>query len=225
MTAMTTFVSSAEAAYIGEVSDRDVNRAIDERIVPSPLVRLDGGRGISRLAAACISFYVDLDTVFTASLRKQLLATMTERVVEAGALERGLALDLAVFGGESYLFFEVKTPKTEMRVDFQRYLSAAKARADKVDAALAAISTSEDVLGGMPVFRGTRVPIDTILASIDKGIDFQRLQDSYPVVTEELVEAARIYAQVRPRRGRPRRIAEMHPDWKLISSEIIDPVP
>ena len=219
------FISSVEAAYIAEVSDRDVSRAIDEHIVPASLVQRSAGRHISRLAAAFISFYVDMDGVLTAALRKQALARMTDRVIAAGKLKEALALDFAFAKTEKFLILEFKTRKDAvLKVDFRPYLDAATQRAMKVDAALAAISTSENVMGGMPVFRGTRVPIDTILASIDSGIDFQRLQASYPCVTEELVEAARIYSQVRPRRGRPRRIAEIHPDWRLISSETIDPI-
>ena len=38
------FVPSAEAAFIAELSDRDMNRVFDERLVPESLVRAEDGR-------------------------------------------------------------------------------------------------------------------------------------------------------------------------------------
>jgi len=92
---------------------------------------------------------------------------------------------------------------------------------DRIDAALQAVSVDEEVMGGLPVFRGTRVPIDFVLASVEEGIDFKRLQNSYPFLTVELIEAATIYAQVRPRR--PRRTEDVPLGGKLISSKIVRP--
>lgn len=98
---------------------------------------------------------------------------------------------------------------------------AAIDEADKVDFALRSVNVDPTVMDGTPVFQGTRVPIDTVLASIESGIDFARLKNSYPFLTEDLIEAAKIYAQIRPRRGHSQRIAEAHPDWILTSSKVV----
>lgn len=94
-------------------------------------------------------------------------------------------------------------------------------RADKVDFVLRSVNIDPNVMDGMPVFQGTRVPIDIVLASIESGIDFARLKNSYSFLTEELIEAAKIYARTHSRRGRPQRIAEAYPDWKRTSSKIV----
>ena len=92
---------------------------------------------------------------------------------------------------------------------------------EKVDWALQAVSSDDRVMGGLPVFRGTRVPIDFVLASVEEGIDFERLKNSYPFLTTQLIEAAMIYAQILPRRGQPRQIEDVPPGWTLISSKIV----
>jgi len=84
------------------------------------------------------------------------------------------------------------------------------------------ITESDDILGGRPVFRGTRVPIDTVLGSLDRGMSFNEVKESFPVVTEELVAAARIYLQLHPLRP-PRSLGELNPHWKLISRKVIPP--
>jgi len=46
------FVPSAQAAFIAELSDRDMNRVFDEHLVPESLMRAQDGRRFARLASA-----------------------------------------------------------------------------------------------------------------------------------------------------------------------------
>jgi uncharacterized protein (DUF433 family) len=66
-------------------------------------------------------------------------------------------------------------------------------------------------MGGAAVFFGTRVPLDVVLGSIAAGISMDRLKASYPFLTETHIQAARVYDEVHPRRGRPRRLADTNP--------------
>jgi uncharacterized protein (DUF433 family) len=100
-------------------------------------------------------------------------------------------------------------------------MSTSEAETDEVAVAMRAVSTTPDIMGGMAVFRGTRIPIDNILGSLDEGTTFACIQDAYPYLTEELIAAARIYARLFPQRPRARSIAEVHPDWKVISRKIL----
>lgn len=65
-------------------------------------------------------------------------------------------------------------------------------------AAGSAIQVDPGVMGGVPVFAGTRVPIDIVLASLDKGISLERVAAAYPCVTPESVQAARAYKRLKP---------------------------
>ena len=49
------------------------------------------------------------------------------------------------------------------------------------------ISESKDVLGGTPVFRGTRVPIKNLIDYLAAGQDLEEFLDDFPTVTKEQV--------------------------------------
>jgi uncharacterized protein (DUF433 family) len=79
------------------------------------------------------------------------------------------------------------------------------------------VVSDPEILSGEPVFAGTRITIDTVLASLDAGIDLARIRESYPVVSDEHITAARAYRAEHPR-SRRLRISEMHPDLKAKQS-------
>jgi uncharacterized protein (DUF433 family) len=55
------------------------------------------------------------------------------------------------------------------------------------------IVTDSEILKGTPVFAGSRVPIEMVLASVDKGISMDRIVAAYPFITEAHIAAARKY--------------------------------
>src|SRR3546814_5590533 len=65
-------------------------------------------------------------------------------------------------------------------------------------------STSDDILGGTPVIRGTRVPVYDVSAAVVAGRPIQRILDAWPSLDAEKVRLAAIYAEANPLRGRPR---------------------
>lgn len=222
--AHTAFVTSAEAAFIADVTDREVNRVIDEHIVPEPLLSLVGGRRVARLGAVFISFYFKTETLFTAQLRRNLLVSLAGEMRAKESWPGLLELQDDAFSSLSRWLGDIRPQEAPyLHVDIWPFLQDAKARTEIVDHALAHINVDSEILNGTPVFKGTRVPIESVLASLDAGVDLSRLQKSYPFLNEELVESARVYAKVRPRRGRPRRISDTHPTWKVKSSKIVRP--
>lgn len=67
-----------------------------------------------------------------------------------------------------------------------------------------------EIMGGVPVFRGTRLPAHTIAELIARGATPAELIESYPRLTPEMIRLAPVYAaafpvRVRRRRNRPRR--------------------
>jgi uncharacterized protein (DUF433 family) len=200
-------VPTAEAAFIAGLSDRQMNRVVDEHLVPDVLVgQLDGTRLFTRLSAAFARFYFDTEDLLIAGARRQVLEELTSRVTRSP--DREAVLALAQVPSE----LSWKVARCTVEIDVAPYVSTALARAREVDQADALITTDAQVLGGAPVFAGTRVPIDGVLASLDAGIELPRLQESFPFLTRTHVGAARVYAEVHPRRGRPRRLGELNPD-------------
>ena len=61
------------------------------------------------------------------------------------------------------------------------------------------------ILGGDPVFRGTRVPVHMIAELVAQGSTPAELIEGYPRLTAEMIRLAPVYAAAYPLRGRPRR--------------------
>ena len=49
------------------------------------------------------------------------------------------------------------------------------------------INVNPEILGGTPVFRGTRVPIETLFDHLESGITIDAFLDDYPTVSKEQV--------------------------------------
>jgi uncharacterized protein (DUF433 family) len=60
------------------------------------------------------------------------------------------------------------------------------------------VVTDPEILSGTPVFAGSRVPIDMVLACVDAGNDTARIRRAYPFVTDEHITAARAYKASHP---------------------------
>ncbi len=57
------------------------------------------------------------------------------------------------------------------------------------------IQSSSEILGGTPVFKGTRVPVQTLMDYIEGGDSIDRFLEDFPTVTKaqviEFLEAAK----------------------------------
>ena len=47
------------------------------------------------------------------------------------------------------------------------------------------ISIDKEILGGSPVFKGTRVPLETLFVHLEKGISLNEFLEDFPTVTRE----------------------------------------
>ncbi|UXH79267.1 DUF433 domain-containing protein [Roseateles amylovorans] len=203
------FVPAAEAAYIGGVSAAQMNRLVDEELVPSSLFRKENGaRTVARLMAAYANFFFATDAVLLAAARKQVLADVTARLEQSQVRDQLFALQ---FVSDAAIDWTVATPGRGVVIDIWGYVCEAASRAREVDNAGKLILEDPEVMGGVPCFAGTRVPIEHVLASIQAAIDPLRLQLAYPFLTPAHIEAAQIFYDAHPRRGRPRRLNDIHP--------------
>jgi len=69
-----------------------------------------------------------------------------------------------------------------------------------------AVHSDPDILGGTPVFRGTRVPFRNLIDYLERGYSVEEFVDAFPTVTREQVvaslEAAHEALSVRARSAR-----------------------
>lgn len=63
------------------------------------------------------------------------------------------------------------------------------------------ISTDPNVMVGKPVIKGTRIPVETILAHLSVTPDVQDLLEAYPRLTVEDVKACFAYAEEQIRKS------------------------
>ena len=152
--------------------------------------------------SAFARFYFDTEQTLVASARREIVGELAERV--QGSKKRKEVL--ALLGMPTEVNWKVARKTVE--VDVAPYVTEAFVRAREVDEAEALITQDPDVMGGMPCFAGTRVPVEIVLASLDEGMSQEEVRASYPFLTDAHVCAARVYAAVHPRRGRPRRLNE-----------------
>lgn len=203
---MPTFIPIAEAAFIAGLTDRQMNRVVDERLVPAPLFEQRGSsRLFTRLGAAFASFYFATEDQLLAGARRQILDELNGRVDRLPVKDQVLTL-------MSLDAMSWKVERKHVEVDVLPFLQEAFCRAKEVDRAAALVTTDPEVMGGEPVFVGTRVPVSNVLGSLTAGIQLDRLKASYPFLTEAHIQFAKVYEEVHPRRGRPRRIAGLNPE-------------
>ena len=200
------FIPTAQAAFIAGLTDRQMNRVVDERLVPEPLFEQQGSsRLFTRLGAAFAKFYFATEDQLLAGARRQILDELNSRVDRLAAKDQVLTLRLL----DSMSW---KVERKHVEVDVLPFLQEAFYRAEEVDQADALVTTDAEVMGGAPVFAGTRVPVAIVLGSLATGIQLDRLKASYPFLTEAHIQSAKVYEAVHPRRGRPRRFADENPE-------------
>ena len=211
----TLFIPTAEAAYIAGLTDRQMNRVVDERLVPETHFEQRGSsRLFTRLGAAFAKFYFATEDLLLAGARKQVLDELSARVDRLQMKDRVLTLMLL----DSISW---KVERKFVEVDVLPFLQEALYRAKEVDQADVLVITDPEVMGGVPVFAGTRVPVSIVLGSVAAGIQLDRLKASYPFLTEAHIQSAKVYDEVHPRRGRPRRIADVNPEFQRRVTRVV----
>jgi len=184
-------LTPTEAAVVSSVDVRDVNRVIDERILPSDFYRVNPDRSRRLLAEACtlISFYFHAAKVLTAEERVRAIAAASSRLRED----------------------PVALPETEwiirqefLTIDLAPFLKSVHQKLAELSKARALVVEDPDILSGTPIIRETRIPVYDVAASVSAGSPMNRILAAYPGLTPEMARLAALYAVANPQRGRPR---------------------
>ncbi len=64
---------------------------------------------------------------------------------------------------------------------------------------LSLINRSNDILGGTPVFAGTRVPVQTLFDYLEEGDSLDEFLDDFPAVSRE--HAIKVLEKMNKKRG------------------------
>lgn len=187
-------LKTTEAAVVARVAVRDVNRVIDEGILPEGSFARDDGRHV--LAAACplISFYFESAGRLTSDERRLVIGEAGPRLIRS----KNLSLAALLEGNW------IVTKDGFLTIDLAPFVRRTSERLKSLAAAREMVVSSPDILDGTPVIRGTRIPVHDVAASMAAGISTERILEAYPSLDDRKIELATIYAEANPARGRPR---------------------
>jgi uncharacterized protein (DUF433 family) len=198
MSSATEMLKLTEAAVVARVALRDVNRVIDERLLPEGFFSLDDGRRVAVTACSLISFYVDSAKRLTSQERLFAIREV------GGRLHRLRARALASLIEEDWTVHD-----EFLTIDLASFIRRTNERMDRLATAREMVVSDPDVLGGTPVVRGTRVPVHDVAASVMADLPAERILAAYPSLDADKIELAAIYAEANPARGRPRKSDEL----------------
>lgn len=178
---MSTYVTRTEAAKLSGASASAINKAIEQRVIPTR--KFKAGRlldardlGALRLLVMLSGGGLSLPVTHKRRLRLWLRNTEdVELVVAPGLVVRRVE--------EVEQVMKRASRYVELR---ERYLD-----------------TNPKIRGGEPVIRGTRVPIRGLAKQVEAGETIEVLREDYPNIPDEAFDFAVRWAQANPRRGRP----------------------
>lgn len=163
-----------EAAVLTGLPLKAVNNAIDKKTV-SAVAGEGGGRLLD--ARALMSLYIErrLADRIAPELRRKVFDALAERPRNVVSLEDGL-----------------------LKIDLREPRRALVASLRDLRRARRLVVSDPEILGGDPVFRGTRVPVHMVADLVSQGSTEAELQDSYPRLTPEMIRLAPVYAAAYP---------------------------
>jgi len=188
--------SLGEAAAIAELSADTVRTAVEKKsVIPSS--RRRAGKATRHGFSAGDVLLVKVLSEFPFPLSKQdkqSLAQMLSRGKrQAGPWsQRG---DNLVYGaGEMRLTVNSQPILRKIRENVAAYRWGKRR-----------VVSSPEVLGGEPVFRGTRIPVEHVAALFRKGVPERQIAEDFPALSDRDLAYARLLSRIGAKPGRPRR--------------------
>lgn len=189
-------LTTPEAAVVAGVSVREVNRLIDEKILPEDLYRNEESRRVQSGACALVDFYYASAKSLTADERKYAIHHLWTE-----AKTKRAAWTIATWRHSKPHWM---VHHHFLTLNFDKFVADTIERHDRLAEARQIVVEDPGILGGTPVIKGTRVPVYDVAASAEAGIPTSKIKNAYPSIDERLIELAILYAKATPPRGRPR---------------------
>jgi uncharacterized protein (DUF433 family) len=204
-------LTPSEAAVVASVTVRDINRVIDEKILPEHFYTLEGGRRLHVAACPLVGFYFHTAKALTSDERGLLIRRLSDRI----------GLEMARRPNANWRRSSRPADWTIrdgfLTVNLWEFATSAEDRHAKLAEARAMVVEDPDILDGTPVIRDSRIPAYDVAASVAAGLPHERIRAAYPNLDDRMIDLAVIYAEATPPRGRPRRRVTFAPDAKVLS--------
>jgi uncharacterized protein (DUF433 family) len=176
----------AQAAAVTGLPLAAVHKAIDNRLIRPRSTR--SGRTVRRLLTKEQLIYLQLEVE---GLR--LLPVGTRREI-ADSIQRSPKADVLAVGNGTVLFVEFKAARRKVEGQLKQL-----AHIEEM------VVRDPDIMGGTPIFKGTRIPVDLVADMLAQGATDAEILEGYPTLNEEKLAIAPLYIRAFPRRGRPSR--------------------
>ena len=188
--------SVGEAAAIAEVSPDTVRTALEKKSV-TPSGRQRTGEAVRHRFSAGDVLLVKLLAEFPFPLSKRDKESLAQ-ILAHGAREASdwflKGSDVVYQSGQTRVLIECKS----FRQTVDRNLAAYRWGRRRV-------VSSPEVLGGEPVFRGTRIPVQHVASLFRKGSPEQEIAEDFPSLSARDLAYARLAARLGPKPGRPKK--------------------
>jgi|AGTN01.3.fsa_nt_gi Uncharacterized conserved protein len=186
-------LTPSEAAIVAGVTVRDINRVIDEKILPEGFTSVEDGRRVRLAACPLVGFYFRTARELTAETRIALIHRFSERIT----------LNMAEHPFTSWRKADWTVREGFLTVTLNDFVVEADDRIARLEAARELVVEEPDILGGTPVIRGTRIPVYDVVASVSAGLPRDRILAAWPGLSDDAIDLAMLYAEANPVRGRP----------------------
>jgi uncharacterized protein (DUF433 family) len=172
-----------EAAAVTRMSVKAVNNAIDKKTVPAIAERREGSatRLLGLPALMSLALERRLADRFVPELRREVFAAVRDTPKRIVSLDGG------------FLRIDLREPRRELAMSLRRLRRARQL-----------VVSDPGIMGGDPVFKGTRIQVHMIASMLGHGSTEADLLEAYPRLTAEMAQLAPLYAAAYPLRGRPR---------------------
>lgn len=196
-------LSVNEVAAVVGMSPRAVNEIVDEAILPARFVVRRPRRAFMSPACYLIAVYHGTSGRLTKPVSVRMVNLLSEAFgpLDAAAGRWQMPVPAHFLLREAFLTLDVRPFFEEVGRGGLR-----------LDEARAMVTEDPDILGGMPVIAGTRIPVHDVAASARKNIPAERILRAYPALSPRHIELAQVYADAHPPRGRPARVNTDWPD-------------
>ncbi len=109
-------------------------------------------------------------------------------------VQQGLARHESKMVLGTYLHFDLRQAKTDIEHRLERFRMWKRERT----------TTDKAILGGEPVFAGTRLSVRNVGGMLLRGASRAEVLEDYPYLKDEDLDFAKLYTIAYPRLGRPR---------------------
>jgi uncharacterized protein (DUF433 family) len=193
---MSELFSVSEAAAIAEVSPETIRTALEKKsVVPSSKRKTNKAVRYQFSVGDVLLMKVLVEFPFALSKEdKRSLAKILVRGDHTAARWSREGADLVYRSGDIQVSVECKT----FRKKVDRNLSAFRWGRRRI------VSTPE-VLGGEPVFRGTRIPLQQVASLFRKGVPEKEIAEDFPGLSTRDLAYAQLFSRLSEKPGRPRK--------------------